>query len=272
MMNTIKTPISYYGGKKQMLKYILPLIPDHKVYSEPFFGGGAVFFAKKEAKCEMINDINHNVINFYRVYQTRPAELNERVKVSLFARHYHNQAREIYRNPDLHSDIDRAWAFWFLANACFNGDLYGNMKFSRADDRSYKFIQSAKENLINPLTIKRIEKAQIDCRDALLVLEAMDQPKTFHYVDPPYMNADQGHYTGYTLSDYQNLLTKLSTLKGRFLLSCYPDELVEIYAKEYKWQVHGIQMRASASAIHGKRVMKTELLVSNYHFRQGKLF
>jgi DNA adenine methylase len=54
----MKTPITYYGGKQTLLKYLLPLIPQHKMYCEPFFGGGAVFFAKPKSEVEVINDIN----------------------------------------------------------------------------------------------------------------------------------------------------------------------------------------------------------------------
>lgn len=65
-----RTPISYYGGKQTMLKYILPLIPEHKIYTEAFFGGGAVFWAKESAKTEIINDFNANVYNFYHILKT----------------------------------------------------------------------------------------------------------------------------------------------------------------------------------------------------------
>ena len=63
----MKTPITYYGGKQTLLKYLLPLIPQHKLYCEPFFGGGAVFFAKPKSDVEVINDINGEVINFFIV-------------------------------------------------------------------------------------------------------------------------------------------------------------------------------------------------------------
>ncbi len=66
----MKTPITYYGGKQKMLSVILPMIPEHSIYVEPFFGGGAVFWAKEPAQVEFINDINGEVANFYRVLQT----------------------------------------------------------------------------------------------------------------------------------------------------------------------------------------------------------
>ena len=56
----MKTPITYYGGKQQLVPTILPMIPSHRLYVEPYFGGGAVFFAKKPSYLEVINDINEN--------------------------------------------------------------------------------------------------------------------------------------------------------------------------------------------------------------------
>jgi DNA adenine methylase len=69
--NWQRTPISYYGGKQTMLPHILPLIPEHTIYTETFFGGGAVFLAKQSVKTEIINDFNANVYTFYKVLQNR---------------------------------------------------------------------------------------------------------------------------------------------------------------------------------------------------------
>lgn len=63
----MKTPITYWGGKQQLTQEILRLIPKHKQYDEPFFGGGAVFFSKWPSEVEFINDINGEMINFYRM-------------------------------------------------------------------------------------------------------------------------------------------------------------------------------------------------------------
>jgi DNA adenine methylase len=66
----MKTPITYYGGKQKMLPHILPLIPHHALYTEAFAGGAAVFFAKEPAQVEIINDLNGELINFYRTIVT----------------------------------------------------------------------------------------------------------------------------------------------------------------------------------------------------------
>ena len=79
----MKTPISYYGGKQAMLKTILPLIPEHQIYCEPFFGGGAVFWAKEPSKYEYINDFNDLVVNFYEQLKNNFEELKSKIIATL---------------------------------------------------------------------------------------------------------------------------------------------------------------------------------------------
>ena len=96
---TTKTPISYYGGKQSMLRHILPLIPAHKIYVEPFFGGGAVYWAKEPVKCEVINDTNMNVVNFYEVLKHNYFDLRKRVEATLHSRETYKKAMIIYDSP-----------------------------------------------------------------------------------------------------------------------------------------------------------------------------
>ncbi|MGL4982647.1 MAG: DNA adenine methylase [Treponemataceae bacterium] len=82
----IETPISYYGGKQQLARKILSLIPEHKTYVESFVGGGAIFFAKQPSPCEVINDTNCELINFYEVLKTDFDALSKLVELSLHSR------------------------------------------------------------------------------------------------------------------------------------------------------------------------------------------
>ena len=84
--SVLKTPISYYGGKQKLVSTILPLIPAHKMYVEPFVGGGAIFFAKEPSHIEVINDTNKELINFYNILQNRFVELQKMVAVTLHSR------------------------------------------------------------------------------------------------------------------------------------------------------------------------------------------
>ncbi|HRJ37017.1 MAG TPA: DNA adenine methylase, partial [Flavobacteriales bacterium] len=88
----MKTPITYYGGKQALLKHLIPLIPSHKIYCEPFFGGGALFFAKPPSEVEIINDINSEVVNFFRVAKTKFDALQKEVRASLHSRELYKKA------------------------------------------------------------------------------------------------------------------------------------------------------------------------------------
>jgi DNA adenine methylase len=102
-----------------MLKHILPLIPEHQIYSESFFGGGAVFWAKKSAKVEFINDHNGEVINFYRVLKQDFPKLKKEIDATLHSEFQQKQAKSIYQNPIEHDKIKRAWAIWVLSHQSF---------------------------------------------------------------------------------------------------------------------------------------------------------
>lgn len=88
-----------------------------------------------------------------------------------------------------------------------------------------------------------------------------DSPDAFHFIDPPYFNANMGHYSGYTDADFKALLELLGLVEGKFLLTCYPSDMMEDYAHRNGWTVERIDMSLSAGA-KGKR--KVECLVRNY--------
>ena len=92
----LKTPISYYGGKQQLSSVILSLLPPHKGYNEPFFGGGAIFFAKRPCEREYINDLNGAMINFYRVLKHNFDELKEMIDETLYSEQTHHEAKRLY--------------------------------------------------------------------------------------------------------------------------------------------------------------------------------
>ncbi|MFR9166830.1 MAG: DNA adenine methylase [Dysgonomonas sp.] len=116
----MKTPITYYGGKQTMLKYIRPLIPAHTIYCEPFAGGAPVFFDKEPAKVNVINDLNSELINFYRVIVTRPDDFKKEVLQTLHSRGQHSHAGYIYSHAGYFTDVQRAWAIWMLSKSSFN--------------------------------------------------------------------------------------------------------------------------------------------------------
>ena len=127
----MKTPISYYGGKQNLVNTILPLIPKHTTYIEPFIGGGAIFWAKNKSDVEIINDNNRELINFYEGAQNEFVELEKMVRISLHSRSIHNDATVIYNNPHMFSRIKRAWAVWVLATQSFSAMFDGSWGYDR---------------------------------------------------------------------------------------------------------------------------------------------
>jgi len=252
-----KPPLTYYGGKQQLSKRIIPLIPDHQIYNEPFFGGGAIFFAKKPAKVEFINDVNGEVINFYQVLKDDFKALKTEINRTLHSEFQHKQAIEIYRNPEGVSKLKRAWAIWVLSHQSFYAILCNSWKCSKHRNGG-KSVHVKKIEFDEAYQL-RLENTSIFCRDALNVIASTDSEDTFHYIDPPYYNSDLGHYKGYSKDDFESLLKLLSAIKGKFMLSSYPSGLIDQYIEQNGWKTIEIEMQRSAG---GGR--KTEVITINY--------
>jgi len=259
----MKPPLTYYGGKQKLASQILSLIPKHNLYCEPFFGGGAVFFAKAPSPLEVINDSNGDLINFYRVVKNNYKELEKEIKATLHSREYHQAAKIVLGYPDLFNDVKRAWAIWVLANEGYASRLDSTWGYDRKKNTSAKRLHHKREGFTN-IYLSRLEKTEIENSDALKVIQSRDSNESFFYCDPPYFNAGMGHYNGYTEQDFENLLKLLSRIKGKFLLSSYPSPLLAKYIKVNKWETKEIEMPLMVNARYKTGKRKTEVLTANY--------
>ncbi len=258
----MKTPISYYGGKQTLSPIILELIPEHRIYCEPFLGGAAVFFAKKPSKVEVINDTNSELINFYEVVKNDFLSLEREVAITLHSRAKHRQAQVIYNNPDMFDRIKRAWAVWMLANISYGCKLDAVFGYDRTGGASKK-LANKRKGFTEDYAI-RLQNTQIECCDALRIIRSRDTVESFFYIDPPYVGADQGHYDGYTQEDFDNLLTLLEGIKGKFLLSSFRNPSLKECIKRNNW--HSIEIEMSCSMTNRAKTPrnKVEVLTANY--------
>jgi DNA adenine methylase len=215
----MKTPLSYYGGKQQLASRILGMIPEHRIYCEPFCGGAAVFFAQKPSEVEIINDANGEVVTFYEVLKRDFPALEQEVQISLHSRKQHHHARVIFENPDMFDRVKRAWAVWMLANISYGCKPDGGFGYDRTGSNSRKMAN--KRSCFNADYVVRLRQVQIECRDALRIIKSRDTPETCFYLDPSEGGADQGHYDGYTQEDFDTLLRVLETVRGKFILSSF---------------------------------------------------
>jgi DNA adenine methylase len=259
----MKPPLTYYGGKQKLSHLILSLIPEHTFYCEPFFGGGAVFFAKNSSELEVINDSNGDLINFYAVVKNNYKRLAREIKATLHSRDHHMAAKMVLGYPHLFDHVKRAWAIWVLANEGYASRLDSSWGYDRKRNTSAKRLHFKREDFTKEYA-KRLEKTEIESNDALKVIQSRDSKLSFFYCDPPYFNSGMGHYREYSKQDFENLLKLLSTIKGKFLLSSYPSDLLNKYIRKNKWQTKEIEMPLAVNARYKTGKRKTEVLTANY--------
>jgi len=279
----MRTPITYYGGKQRLLNTILSMIPPHKIYVEPFFGGGAVFFAKEPSYLEVVNDINDNIITFFRVCQNESTwqELNAKIQSTLFSEALFLQAKTIWNGYWPASDVERAWATWVCCNYAFNATPHGGWKWDMGTAGSHSGrVAAHKRNCFTKAIFERLQYAQISCRNAINVLNERSSTDTFAYIDPPYIGCDQKHYHGYGDNEFEALLSELEQhYQGKFLLSTFANDLIIDYANRNGWLIMRKDMHMSVANLRVKECgknhrRKEELLVHNYNILDGtqKLF
>ncbi len=260
----MKSPIPYYGGKLSLVQKILPLFPkNYSTYTEAFMGGGALFFAKEKSKTEIINDTNGFVTNFFSVLKTDFEILQSKIEATLFSRVAFKVAHSMYQLPHFFTELQKAWAFWVLTTQGFSG-MIGSWSYDKIGQK-VKAFNNRKLQFTQELS-KRLENTQIECNDAVKVIASRDSSDAFHFIDPPYFNADMGHYGGYTESDFENLLALISTLKGKFLLTTYDSPLLDEFVKRNGWYQKRFDrpLTASKSKNGSKRERKIEVVTTNY--------
>lgn len=261
MSEKLKTPIAYYGGKQTMLKHILPLIPAHESYCEPFCGGAAVLFAKKPVASEIINDLNGELVNFYWMAQVYYSDLKTEIDKTLHSRDIHVHARHINTHPQYFAPVERAWAVWVLCKTSFSSKMDGSFGYDFSGGMPKK-LRGAKDNFTEGLC-KRLEHVTIENRNALDVIQTYDNSGAFHFVDPPYVNSDCGHYEGmFNHSHMITLLDLLSSIKGRFMLTMFPYMPIEEVANKQGWVIHRVERTISAAKTSRRK--QEEWIVCNY--------
>jgi len=266
----MKSPIIYYGGKTSMLPVILPMIPPHEVYTEAFAGGCAVLFAKRKAKNETINDQLDIVVNFYSELKLNFAPLKNMIEATIFSRNQHDKARLIIGNKKIFTPTEIAWAFWMTCNFSYGNKIGGGLKYSNMMSLVGPDQMRNKKREFTEALVKRIEGLYIENRDALQILESRNVDKAFHYIDPPYPGANQGHYKGYTMESFVSLLEWAQTCRGKFLISNFMSPELDDYIKRNSWNF-------SSHTFNNKGMRKfdrakNEILVWNYDLPNKQLF
>lgn len=273
----MKTPISYYGGKQKLVRHILPLIPPPapgEQYVEPFCGGAAIFWAKRPHPAEVINDYDLRVCNFWHCVKYEFEALQWLVKNTMHSEEEHRRAGEVLKaGLNWHDKAEFAWAFWVQANMSFGNTFNSGFAFDNYGKNSSSTAN--KRAAFTRALSARLARVEIFNRDALDLIRLKDEPNTFFYLDPPYPEADAGHYDK-GKEVYYDLLALLPEIKGRWLMSSYPSKELEEARLDGGYSFQDIHQRLSArnNKNFAEQATKTECLTWNYQLpgRQAEMF
>ena len=256
----LKTPISYYGGKQNLVKELLKRIPNHTQYVEPFCGGATLFWIKQKSRHEVINDYESAVYNFWNVCKTDFEKLQHLVVNTMHSEEEYHTARKIILSNNISDKVLFAWAFWVTITISFSNKIDGGFAFSN-DSIQSKNTRKKRDNF-NSYIYERLKDTEIFNRDAIELILMKDTKDTFMYFDPPYAESDCGHYKN-SKEVYYRLLEILPDLKCKWLMSSYPSEQLDELRTSNNWNHKDIKKSVLVS-VNNVGKMKTECLTWNY--------
>ncbi|MBR2048299.1 MAG: DNA adenine methylase [Oscillospiraceae bacterium] len=225
-MNTL---LNYPGAKWGMAREIVALMPSHRSYLEPFFGSGAVLFNKPPSAIETVNDIDGDIVNFFRVLREQPEKLAEAISLTPYARDVFDDAHK--NRGD--NDFDRAYRFAIRSKMGHGFKTYSKTGFKVdvwARERSY--CVGGWNRLPGDLVEAacRLKDVQIENRPALDLIRKYNHENVLIYADPPYLLDTRGgkqYRFEMNEQDHVDLLAALMAHKGPVILSGYPSDLYD---------------------------------------------
>ena len=245
------------GNKKKIAKEIQKHFPPHKIYIEPFFGAGGMFFNKPKAKYNIVNDLDSDVFNLYQVVMNNKEELYKYIKITPI----HSDLIDYWKQNKETEPIKKALRFLFLSNL-FNpttGDIsrkgYDNGKNIMLDnlDLTFDFLNNVNIRLFNEDCIKFIDN---------IGLRGLERPKEdasmFIYCDPPYIGTDDNYSNSFEKSDHIRLQDSLEKTGCKFAISEFDNPFVIEEAKKRNLNIIYIGERQN---LKNRRM---EILITNY--------
>jgi len=217
--------ISWPGNKRLLAKQIVPLIPEHRCYVEPFGGSLAVLLAKPRSKMEVVNDLNEELINFYRCVRFH---LDEMLRELEWVPNARQEFVDFLEQQGL-TDIQRA-VRWFIRNKFSFGGLGGHFATSTKSSGGVMSSREARIDRLRELN-RRLDRVLVENLPWQKCLERYDGEGIFFFLDPPYFSGYQYDVQTWTAEDHQTLRDRIFALQGEWILT-YDDvpEVRDLYA------------------------------------------
>lgn len=231
-----KPLVPWIGGKRKLADEIIPLFPDHDCYVEPFCGAAALFFIKPPSKVEVLNDINGEIVNLYRIVKHHLEELYKQFKWALTSRQNWGWLQDT--PVETLTDVQRAARFLYLQKLAFGGLIEGQSFGTATTSRPRFNIFTLEQDLAD--AHYRLSSATIEHLDWTKIIEKYDRPHTLFYLDPPYWETE-GYGVDFGWEQYEKIARLAGEIEGQMVISinAHPaiDKLLgQLPKKEVKYQ------------------------------------
>ena len=262
----------WYGGKYSHLDWLLPLLPEAHHYCEPFAGSGAVLLNRVPSPVETYNDLDGEVVNFFRVLREQKEALTEAIGLTPFSREEFGIACLL--EPEI-LPLERARRFYVRARQVRTGlaQKASIGRWANCKDTSRAGMSGVVSRWLGgvealPAIADRLLRVQIENRPATNVIQLYDSPQTLFYCDPPYLHETRGDINayGYEMTDaqHQELSEVLNAVSGKAAISNYQCALMDRLYPAPKW----IKTTSAERTIHSTKDKRSEALWTNYDPRE----
>lgn len=260
----------WYGGKFSHLEWLLPLLPDAHHYCEPFSGSAAALLNRQPSPVETYNDIDGEVVNFFRVLRNQTDELTKAIALTPFSREEFHYA--IYGDSENISSLERARRFYIRARQTRTGlaQTASLGRWANCKDTSRAGMSGVVSRWLGGIEFldeiaQRLLRVQIENRPAADIIRLYDSPTTLFYCDPPYLHATRGDSNAYgfemDLNQHKELAAILKECQGKVAVSGYEHPLMEELYPTGKWY----KTLGSERVIHSTKGLRREVLWTNYN-------
>ncbi|WP_018610460.1 DNA adenine methylase, partial [Uliginosibacterium gangwonense] len=249
--------IPWLGGKRRLADRLLPLFPPHECYVELFCGGAALYFLRPvPAGTEVLNDVNGELVNLYRVVQHHMEEFVRQFKWAITSR----QVFKWMQNQSTESltDIQRAARFYYLQQHAFGGKVQGQ-SFGTATTGPAINLCRIEENL--SAAHLRLAGTYVEHLSWQDCFKRYDRAHTFFYADPPYWQTE-GYGVPFDFDQYTQLAQTMRSCKGKVMVSIndHPD----IRAAFDGFWMEGLDIKYATANAHGTPKTSRELVIANW--------
>ncbi|WP_422768387.1 DNA adenine methylase [Pseudomonas fulva] len=259
--------IPWMGGKRRLADRLIPLFPAHECYVEVFAGGAALYFMRPQpAPVEVLNDLNGDLVNLYRVVQNHLEEFVRQFKWALSSRQIFEWQK--MARPETLTDIQRAARFFYLQQHAFGGKVSGQT-FGTATTGPAINLLRIEENLSTAW--QRLAGTYVENLSWLDCAQRYDRAHTFFYMDPPYWQT-AGYGLEFPFEQYELMAEFMRSCKGKVMVSIndHPD-IREVFAG---FHTEKTDIRyTTANQRNGQADLTGELIIMNWKPSElGQLF